>query len=221
MAVDLPAGRALRRCRSWLDRAGTACASRSDRRATRPTSWRAHRAPRAGGGKFENLNEVVDRGEADWTLVVDDDVVLPERFLDRFVGAGERLDLALAQPAQTHASHAAWRSPAAARALLVRETRFVEIGPVTAFRRRRAAGAAAVPAAALRLGARPPLGGVAEERGWRLGIVDALPVRHDEGAVARLPTRRRGDRGGAGASSPTGRTCRARGCRRRSRCTRA
>ena len=25
---------------------------------------------------------------------------------------------------------------------------------------------------------------VAEERGWRLGIADALPVRHDEGAVA-------------------------------------
>ena len=25
---------------------------------------------------------------------------------------------------------------------------------------------------------------MAEERGWRRGVVDALPVRHDEGAVA-------------------------------------
>ena len=47
-----------------------------------------------------------DAPTADWTLVVDDDVELPTRFLDRFLGVCEHLSLALAQPAQTLASQA-------------------------------------------------------------------------------------------------------------------
>src|SRR5437660_1457014 len=62
-------------------------------------------------GKFENLNALLAARPAaghDWLLVVDDDVVLPRGFLDRFLFLAERFDLRLAQPAHRRHSHAAW-----------------------------------------------------------------------------------------------------------------
>jgi hypothetical protein len=138
------------------------------------------------GGKFENLTALLEAAgaAADWTLVVDDDVVLPGRFLDRLVGVAEHHDLALAQPAQTLASHAAWPMTRRRRGALLRESRFVEIGPVTLFRRD--ALAALTPFPPLRFGWGLDLhwAALARERGWRLAIVDALPVRHELAGVA-------------------------------------
>jgi hypothetical protein len=140
------------------------------------------------GGKFENLNRVLEAaggpGEADWTLAIDDDVQVPRGFLDCFVGVCEAFELDLAQPAQTLRSHSAWKVTRRRPATLVRETRFVEIGPVTAFGR--AAAAELLPFPELRYGWGLDLhwAAVAAERGWRLGVVDALPVRHESGLVA-------------------------------------
>jgi hypothetical protein len=139
------------------------------------------------GGKFQNLNAVLEAaqlGPFDWLLVVDDDVTLPRRFLDRFVAICERFDLALAQPAQTLMSHAAWRVTRRRGGSFVRETRFVEIGPVTAFRSD--AAIELVPFPDLRFGWGLDLhwSALAAERGWRLGIVDALAVRHEQSPVA-------------------------------------
>ncbi|MEA2479648.1 MAG: hypothetical protein QOJ07_1570 [Thermoleophilaceae bacterium] len=139
------------------------------------------------GGKFENLNHLLagagDR-RPDWVLVVDDDVALPPRFVDRLVGLCERFDLALAQPAQTRLSHAAWSVVRRRPGVLLRETRFVEIGPVTMFRRDAAAELTPFPALRYGWGLDAHWAAVAEERGWRVGIADSLPVRHEEGAVA-------------------------------------
>jgi hypothetical protein len=141
-----------------------------------------------GGGKFENLNRVLGSAPApeefDWTLVVDDDVGLPERFLDRFLPLCGRFGLDLAQPAQTLASHAAWRVTRRRPLCAVRETRFVEIGPVTAFRRAPAAGLLPFPELRFGWGLDLHWAAVARDRGWRLGIADALPVRHASGPVA-------------------------------------
>jgi GT2 family glycosyltransferase len=137
-----------------------------------------------GGGKFENLNALIGEGPtADWIVVVDDDVVLPERFLDRMIVLAERFDLALAQPAQSLASHAAWRVARRRPRSILRETRFVEIGPVTLFRKD--AAAQLLPFPPLRYGWGLDLAWAAQARagGWRLGIADALPVRHETGAV--------------------------------------
>jgi hypothetical protein len=132
------------------------------------------------GGKFENLNALIgERPDADWILVVDDDVVLPERFLDRMVTLAERFDLALAQPAQTLGSHAAWRVVRRRPRSLLRETRFVEIGPVTLFRRDAAAELMPFPPLRFGWGLDLAWAAIADERGWRLGVADALPVRHD------------------------------------------
>jgi GT2 family glycosyltransferase len=138
-------------------------------------------------GKFENLNAIVadhDLAEFDWLIAVDDDVELPRGFLDGFVHLAEAASFRLAQPAQTLASHAAW--PIARRRAFVahRRTTFVEIGPVTAFDR--AAAEALVPFPPLRYGWGLELhwAAIARERGWPMGIVDALPVRHELRTVA-------------------------------------
>jgi glycosyl transferase family 2 len=138
-------------------------------------------------GKFANLNTVVEAADgpgSHWVLVVDDDVALPQGFLDRFIAVCEHLDLAIAQPAQTRASHAAWPVTLRRAGSMARETRFVEIGPVTCFRRD--AWSELTPFPPLRFGWGLDLhwAAIAAERGWRLGVVDALPVRHEHAAVA-------------------------------------
>ena len=137
---------------------------------------------RPGRGKFENLNDLVD-AEADWLVVIDDDVVLPAGFLDTFIDVCDQLELDLAQPAQTLASHAAWRVVRRRPFALARETRFVEIGPVTAFSRRAARELLPFPALRYGWGLDLHWAAVAAERGWRLGIVDALAVRHEAAPV--------------------------------------
>jgi hypothetical protein len=137
-----------------------------------------------GGGKFENLNALIGDARADWLVLVDDDVLLPPRFLDRMIALCEAFGLAMAQPAQSLASHAAWRVTRRRPFSILRETRFVEIGPVTVFGR--AAAAELLPFPSLRYGWGLDLAWAATalERGWRLGIADALPVRHVAASVA-------------------------------------
>jgi hypothetical protein len=146
-----------------------------------------------GGGKFGNLNRVLEaasgRGSTpaaldfDWILAVDDDLVLPPRFLDRFVALCERFAFDLGQPAQTLRSHSAWRVTRRRPASLARDTRFVEIGPLTAFGRRAAAELLPFPELRFGWGLDLHWAALAEERGWRLGVVDATPVRHEAATV--------------------------------------
>ena len=136
------------------------------------------------GGKFQNLNTLLPATpDADWLLVVDDDVELPTRFLDRMVALCEHFDLALAQPAQSLASHAAWSVTRRRPRSLLRETRFVEIGPVTVFRRDVAEELMPFPPLRYGWGLDLAWSAAAPERGWRLGIADALPVRHERATV--------------------------------------
>jgi hypothetical protein len=136
-----------------------------------------------GGGKFGNLNLLIGEARADWLAMVDDDVVLPQRFLDRAIALAEVFDLALVQPAQSLASHAAWAVTRRRPFSVLRETRFVEIGPVTLFRRDVAAELLPFPSLRYGWGLDLHWSALAAERGWRLGIVDALPVRHESGPV--------------------------------------
>ena len=134
-----------------------------------------------GAGKFERLNELLagrDLTSYDWVLVIDDDVALPAGFLDRFLAAAESAGLRLAQPAHRRHSHAAWpvtRRTAGAR---LRETSFVEIGPVTAFDRVAAAELLPFPELRMGWGLDVHWAATAREHGWPIGIVDATPIAH-------------------------------------------
>jgi hypothetical protein len=153
----------------------------------------------AGQGKFENLNALLAAEpprQADWVIALDDDAELPRDFLNRFVFVAERFGLQLAQPAQRHTSHAAWRVVRRARWSVARRTRLVEIGPVTAFHSSVASELLPFPPLRMGWGLDAHWGGLALERGWRLGVVDATPIRHEarrtasgydrEAAVAEL-----------------------------------
>jgi hypothetical protein len=135
------------------------------------------------GGKFENLNEILKRSEDvagyDWIVVVDDDVQFPPAFLDRFIAIATHFAFDLVQPAQSRRSHAAWPITRVRPACFARTTRFVEIGPVTAFSR--AAATKLLPFPPLRYGWGLDLhwAAVAQQHGWHLGIVDAVVVRHE------------------------------------------
>jgi hypothetical protein len=134
-----------------------------------------------GLGKFENLNALLERYPAkghDWLLVVDDDVELPGAFLDVLLFCAERFELRLAQPAHRRRSHAAWGVTRRQPDSVVRETSFVEIGPVTAFHRD--TFEALLPFPDLRMGWGLDLhwAALARDRGWRMGVVDAVPIAH-------------------------------------------
>jgi hypothetical protein len=150
------------------------------------------RSAPAAAGKFENLNRMLAAEhveELDWLLVLDDDIVLPRGFLDRFLFLAERFGLDLAQPAHRAASHAAWRVTRRHRGAVARDTRFVEIGPVTAFAR--CTFAALLPFPQLRMGWGLDLhwGALAAEHGWRCGVVDAVAIAHRSAPAASAYSR--------------------------------
>jgi GT2 family glycosyltransferase len=138
------------------------------------------RAP-DGLAKFENLNALlagVELGGFDWVLVMDDDVVLPSGFLDGFLWLAERYRLRLAAPAHRIRSHAAWRLLRRRWGSVVRETAFVEIGPVTALHRDTFEALLPFPPVGMGWGLDAHWSWIARERGWPIGVVDLLPIAH-------------------------------------------
>ncbi len=134
-----------------------------------------------GRGKFQNLNGLLAEHppqDSDWLLVVDDDVQLPRGFLDRFLFLCDRFDLQLAQPAHRLDSHAAWPQTRRRPASVVRESCFVEIGPVTAFSRATFSTLLPFPELGMGWGLDVHWAALAREHGWRCGVVDAVSIRH-------------------------------------------
>jgi hypothetical protein len=140
----------------------------------------AERGP-GGAGKFENLNALlsdVHLDAFDWVLLMDDDVVLPRGFLDGLLFLAERHRLRLAAPAHRIRSHAAWPLTRRHAGTVLRETAFVEIGPLTALQRDTFGALLPFPRVGMGWGLDAHWSWIARERGWKLGIVDLLPIEH-------------------------------------------
>ncbi len=132
-------------------------------------------------GKFQNLNALLAGNpplEHDWLLVIDDDVSLPRGFLDAFLFLVQRFGLRLAQPAHRARSHAAWPITRRRPGSMVRETAYVEIGPVVMFHRTTFGALLPFPELRAGWGLDAHWAAVARQHGWPLGIVDATPIRH-------------------------------------------
>ena len=145
-------------------------------------------APEPGGrGKFQNLNLLLEQHPArgnDWLVVVDDDVALPRGCLDQFLFLAERFGLRLAQPAHRRRSHAAWRVTRRRAGPVVRETSFVEIGPVTALHAETFETLLPFPDQRMGWGLDVHWAALARRHGWKLGVVDAVAVAHLSAPVA-------------------------------------
>jgi len=140
-----------------------------------------HTCPPGGLGKFENLNRLLATHPPaghDWLVVVDDDVELPGGFLDRFLFLCVRFSLQLAQPAHRLNSHAAWPQTRRRAGSVVRETSFVEIGPVTGFAAATFSTLLPFPELRMGWGLDSHWAAVAREQGWRCGVIDAVSIRH-------------------------------------------
>jgi glycosyltransferase involved in cell wall biosynthesis len=131
--------------------------------------------------KFSLLNEVLadlDVDAYDYVVVVDDDILVPDGFLDAFLDAQERLGFALAQPARTANSYID-HPIVEQQPFTARQTRFVEIGPV--FSLHRSAAAHLLPfdeASPMGWGYENVWAARLTHAGLTMGIVDAVPVDH-------------------------------------------
>jgi hypothetical protein len=133
------------------------------------------------GARFRLLNALVAAADVDryeWAVVVDDDMRLPPRSLGVLLSVAEQAGLDLVQPAHSARSHHTFHINVQRPLAIARRTSFVESGPAFAVRR---------PWITRTLPFAPD-----HEMGWgvelewhdlagegaRLGIVDAVAVRH-------------------------------------------
>jgi glycosyltransferase involved in cell wall biosynthesis len=132
--------------------------------------------------KYSLLNRLLadeDLGSYDFVLTTDDDIVLPDGFLDLFIGVQAGLGFDLAQPARTPNSHVDLPIVLQQRGVVARRTLFVEIGPLVSFGRE-------IHDLVFPFDEANPMGWGFEnvwshllrERGRAQGIIDGVPIDH-------------------------------------------
>lgn len=141
------------------------------------TEFRSAKAP-----KNVLINRLVGNVDAHgykYVAICDDDIKLPEKFVDNFFELQKKYDLALSQPARTPNSYIDHDIVTQVKNVQARQTRFVEIGPFVSMRHD-------IAKVLLPLDTRSPMGwGLdfvwpvqIEKHGLRMGIIDSVPVDH-------------------------------------------
>jgi hypothetical protein len=132
--------------------------------------------------KFALINRLMHDEELkryEFVVVCDDDITLPDGFLDTYLDLENRFDLSLAQPARTHTSYIDHCFVGQLLGIRGRRTRFVEIGPLFSIRRD-------IFQEFIPFDEESPMGWgydfvwpcIIEKMGRRMGIIDATPVEH-------------------------------------------
>lgn len=134
------------------------------------------------------LNELIgteDLRTYDYIFIVDDDVLLPNGFLDDYIDLVEELDFCLSQPARAWYSLISHAITKRDPRCMARETRFVEIGPLICVRCDAFGLMFPVPEES-RMGWGLDLIWAHRlcSEGKKLGIVDALPIDHSIRPIA-------------------------------------
>lgn len=131
--------------------------------------------------RIDNLNNVI-RAQAindfDWVITFDDDIDIPENFLDTFILLIESFDFDIAQPAHNYVSNMSFRINRRNCFSLARHTGFVEVGPLVAFRRTVYQHLLPFPDIGMGHGLDIHWAHKSVQEKWRLGIVDYTPIRH-------------------------------------------
>ena len=86
--------------------------------------------------KFQIINELLqkeDLSNFDYVIICDDDIILPQNFIDSYITLHSKLGFAIAQPARTVNSYIDHPIVEKHTGVHARQTQFVEIGPVTSF----------------------------------------------------------------------------------------
>jgi len=132
--------------------------------------------------RFKLINSIIrehSEGNYDYIIVTDDDIRLPEDFLDQFIMRQEQCDFSLAQPARTLNSITSHAITTQEKNTLARQTRFVEIGPLISIRRD-------AQKIILPFDESSPMGwgldyvwpALLDVNNLKMGIVDCVPIAH-------------------------------------------
>lgn len=134
-------------------------------------------------GKFENVDDAIRVAQTalddvDWLFIIDDDVGLPKNFTDRYIAAASLSNLVVSQPAHRFLSYATYQITRRRLGNLVRQSGFVEIGPLTVIRKEAFSALLPFPASRWAYGIDVLWADICRRHGWRMGIVDAVSIRH-------------------------------------------
>ncbi|WP_213804058.1 glycosyltransferase [Granulicella sp. dw_53] len=145
-----------------------------------------------GKGKFQNINlalQEMDLNGYDWLVVLDDDVALPPNFLDTFLYLADRAELKICMPAHRFYSYQSYAVTQRRWNSLVRTTRFVECGPITAFRRDVFAHVLPFPELRWAWGTDLAWSEHGKRQSFQIGIVDGAPIAHLRPVAASYESR--------------------------------
>jgi len=137
--------------------------------------------------KFPLINQLLENEQLplyEYVVIVDDDIRLPNSFLDLFLRAQSALDFCLAQPARTPSSHIDHPIVTQQAGGFARQTLWVEVGPLVSIHR-------SIFNFMFPFDPRSPMGWGYENvwayelsrRGLKMGIIDKFPIDHS----LRLP----------------------------------
>lgn len=124
----------------------------------------------------------------DYVMIIDDDVILPPYFFDKFFKIVKALGLVLSQPALTRDSSTGI-GPLACNlqidGAIAHLTQFVETGPVTCFGKRIVLSVPFVGDSPMGWGLDFVWARICRDKRYPIGVVDSLPVQHCLRKVAK------------------------------------
>ena len=134
-------------------------------------------------GKFANVDEAISKAprplsDYDWLVITDDDVAFREGFLDSYLALAGAAELDISQPAHRFASYASYQLTRRRYGSLVRSSRFIEIGPITVLAARTFNQLIPFPSSRWCYGIDLLWSALTMRNDWRMGVVDAAPIRH-------------------------------------------
>ena len=132
-------------------------------------------------GRPENLNNLLasrNLDDFDFVITTDDDITLPANFIDDFVAIAELASLDILQPAHRRNSYFNHSLTRREGKSLVKQTNYVEVGPLAMFRAKTFSKVFPFPVTKYGWGIDLLWSKLADENSWKLGVVDATPMRH-------------------------------------------
>jgi hypothetical protein len=132
--------------------------------------------------KFKILNRIIQEvnlSSYEYLLILDDDIEIPFTFVDQYLQIVKKRRFSLSQPARTHSSYIDHYFVAQLFGVESRQTRFVEIGPVTCIHN-------SAYHLLLPFDLRAPMGWgldfhwpiILSKNNLKMGIIDQTPIEH-------------------------------------------